>query len=713
MLEKRKAHRREGVNVIRRLVLLVIAACLTGALGFTNPQDETYTRLARLSLVEGRVSFQHGSDVDWSAASVNLPLEPGDRIYTGNDGRAEVEFDDGSTFRMAENTDIEILSLREEGIQIRMSLGLSTLNVLGNADFEVDTPTAAFNAVREGIYRFDVVENGDTDAIVRKGEMEAANNQFSQRLQAGELLHLTLKDRDNPEVSSYDRRDQWDEWNDRRNADLRVYGNQRYLPDDVNMGASELDRYGRWVNVETYGNAWIPYNMADYWSPYSVGRWCYRPMYGWTWISYEPWGWLPYHYGRWYHSSLYGWCWLPGPSYGFNFWSPALVTFYNGPGWVSWCPLGPGDYYDVRNYHYRHGIYSHQIAELRRLNTRPAGNPFNRDVRGAFRTAQLEQFREGSFDGRSRNTRFGNIDRPWSQGTLVQNRLDIQPSARSFSAVTDRIAARPSTARPLPVVVRGIPEKNSGDRERFNQITNSQIRSGWSGSARVRGEQNPDARPSGRAIQVPQNPPASNPGMQDRRENNARPFGRTNDSESSRGGSIRPSPREDNAPAARPEPRATPQNPPSRQNNERSTPEQRRTNPPAQANPRSEFRQSDSGSFLRPSTGRWSSPAPAEAPRPVEGVRTFTAPRFGNGAGGGADSGPAYVRPSEPANANRSESWRAPEGGRAPSYSAPSAAPAARPSFERGGGVHSAPAPSRESGSPGRSTPENNSGRRR
>ena len=133
---------------------------------------------------------------------------------------------DGSAFRMAEDTDIEFLSLRQDLIQLRMLLGLSTLSVSGDADFEIDTPAAAFNTLREGIYRFDVVEDGTTDAIVRRGALEAANNEFSRRLRTGDLLHVSPGDR-NPEMSLYERRDEWDEWNDRRNADLQVYGNQR------------------------------------------------------------------------------------------------------------------------------------------------------------------------------------------------------------------------------------------------------------------------------------------------------------------------------------------------------------------------------------------------------------------------------------------------------------------------------------------------------
>ena len=61
---------------------------------------------------------------------------------------------------------------------MRILVGLSTLIVSSDTDFEINTPAAAFNALRKGSYRFSVDENGDSDAIVRKGKLEAANNSF-------------------------------------------------------------------------------------------------------------------------------------------------------------------------------------------------------------------------------------------------------------------------------------------------------------------------------------------------------------------------------------------------------------------------------------------------------------------------------------------------------------------------------------------------------
>ncbi len=459
-----------------RRICFLLQAFLLAAVFASAATKEEYNRLARLSYIEGNVGYQHAADVDWSAASVNMPLEPGDRIYTGQDGRAEIEFEDGSIYRIARNTDVEILSLREERIQLRILVGLSTLIVGSDTDFEINTPAAAFTALRKGTYRFGVNDNGDSDAIARKGELEAANNHFSRRIQAGEMIQVAVNGEENPRYSRYDRRDEWDEWNDRRNADMNAYAGKRYLPSSVSIGVYDLHRHGRWINVESYGIAWVPAGISVSWAPYSVGRWCYRPFYGWTWISSEPWGWLPYHYGRWYRSSRYGWCWLPGPSFAFNFWAPALVTFYSGPGWISWCPLGPGDYYNINRYHYNRRIHGHQLAQLRNLHTRAPGNPFHRGNRDAFRTVDTDHFRNGSFGDGGREAKFRNVEQPWRQGNVIHDRLPVEPTAASFRPAPDRHAAGPTrTAKPLQAVVRNSPDGNLRGQEQFRRITSPEI----------------------------------------------------------------------------------------------------------------------------------------------------------------------------------------------------------------------------------------------
>ena len=484
---------------MRRLSFILLAFFLIGFVANATEGDDA--RLARLSYLEGRVSFQAGNDVDWAAASINMALQPSDRVYTGDNGRAEIEFDDGSVLRIAEKTDIEILSLKDNLIQVRILVGLATLTVGGSVNYEIDTPAAAFNTLRKGVYRFDVAENGDSDGIVRKGLLEAANNNFSQRAESGELIHVSPGDKGTHLLSRYDRRDDWDEWNDRRNADMNAYESRRYVPEFVTVGVSDLDRYGRWETVAEYGPAWVPSYVDPYWSPYWDGRWCYRPFWGWTWVSYEPWGWLPYHYGRWHHHSSFGWCWLPGASFGFHFWSPGLVRFYHGHGWMSWCALGPGDYYNINNYRFNRA-YNYHLNNLRLIQRRSPDDLANRHIPGAFRTVSTDAFLNSSL---GKNARMVDLagEQPWKRGKMVLDQPNLQPTSRSLAPIPDRLASRPTSSRSPIAVVRSEPSVQPRNADRISRITNPAIPQ--IPSPRSEGRSGPGSldSPAGRAMDSP------------------------------------------------------------------------------------------------------------------------------------------------------------------------------------------------------------------
>ncbi len=466
----------EGIAMTRYILSTLLAFSITCIVMGAEPEED-YARIARISYMEGHVSFQGTADVDWSAAVTNFPLQPGDRLYTGPEGKAEIEFDEGSVLRLAERTDIQLLSLRENLIQIRILTGLSSLVVSSDLEFEVDTPAAAFIVLRAGSYRFDTETDGDTYAIVRKGMLEAVSHRFVRRVHSSERIFVSASENSSYELGNYYQRDAWDEWNDRRDADRIADRAREYLPENVYVGVSDLDRHGRWVNVDSYGVAWIPYSVGVSWSPYSVGRWCYRPTWGWTWVSYEPWGWLPYHYGRWHHSVRYGWCWLPGPSFSFNFWSPGLVTFYYGSSWLSWSPLGPGDYYSINNYYYNTRLYRHHVVALQKLHYRHPGDSVNRYARGSFITMDIEHFRNGRSRGIATSSGYRKVDQPWKEGTLARERLTVQPTAKSFSPDPDRIAVRSEIRNPKPAVVYSKPSARLKKQDAYVSLRNTEVSS--------------------------------------------------------------------------------------------------------------------------------------------------------------------------------------------------------------------------------------------
>jgi hypothetical protein len=132
-------------------------------------------------------------------------------------------------------------------------------------------------------------------------------------------------------------KDSWDKWSAARDAQASLaLSDQAVAAHGPAYGWSDLDAYGEWAMFPGFGYGWLPF-AAMGWAPYSMGMWSWYPGIGYTWISGEPWGWLPYHYGMWNFSAEFGWFWMPGDM---GFWSPALVSWYMGPGWVGWAPMG-------------------------------------------------------------------------------------------------------------------------------------------------------------------------------------------------------------------------------------------------------------------------------------------------------------------------------------------------------------------------------------
>jgi hypothetical protein len=72
-------------------------------------------RAARLSTVDGQVQVAQGGQMLADHAVANTPLFEGTELTTGNDGRAEVQFDDGSVARIAPDSSLTISVLRSNG----------------------------------------------------------------------------------------------------------------------------------------------------------------------------------------------------------------------------------------------------------------------------------------------------------------------------------------------------------------------------------------------------------------------------------------------------------------------------------------------------------------------------------------------------------------------------------------------------------------------
>ena len=328
----------------KALIFLVLFLAIP-SLNFA--EDEPDDRVARLSLINGDVSIQRADDKDWIAASVNMPLQTGDYLYSPKGARTEVQLDNSGYIRLSENTDIGILNLSDKIIQFKIGAGKATL-AAKEPHFEINTPNTAITPLSSGRYRIEVDDEGNTTLTVQNGKAEISTNAGSITITENQKIKIEGDESPEYEIVSADTKDAWDEWNDKRDSALNAVKSREYVPAYVS-GVEDLDINGRWIMVTEYGYVWTPTVVGLGWAPYRAGRWVWRDPWGWVWVSYEPWGWAPYHYGRWSFVPSIGWCWVPGERAGRWRWRPAHVRFVTGPSWVAWVPLGPGEAYYWRH----------------------------------------------------------------------------------------------------------------------------------------------------------------------------------------------------------------------------------------------------------------------------------------------------------------------------------------------------------------------------
>ncbi len=305
----------------------------------------------RLSLADGEVSFWRSGAADWAPARTNTPLAEGDELYAGDDSNLEIQIGGRAFARAGERTQLGLLTLEPDYLQLRLANGTASLDLRSlpaGWTLEVATPHGAFTIERTGYYRFHV--NDDTTRLSsRRGGFANVTTASGAQATIAPSEQVVISSTDDPVLETYAAPylDDWDRWNYARTDAQIEAQSSRYVPAGV-YGVDDLDHYGSWRVVASYGPVWVP-RVVGGWVPYSAGDWIYDPYYGWTWVDDAPWGWAPFHYGRWVYVDRF-WAWCPGPRVRRVYYAPALVAFYGTPtlsigfghrfGWVA---LGWGE----------------------------------------------------------------------------------------------------------------------------------------------------------------------------------------------------------------------------------------------------------------------------------------------------------------------------------------------------------------------------------
>jgi len=405
--------------------LILLALALIPAAAF--PQN---LERARISYMENDVQINTKGTEDWFPATVNTPIQEGDRIWVPPGSRSEVQIRGGVTARLDADTSLDILSLEQDSLQFYVTSGRTYINNRnsGIGHIQIDTPLSSVSCDDSAIVMIDVTENGATDLSVLAGYGYAESRDGKTRVDAGNTLRIEANLA--AEILPLGSPDEWADWNTDRDRKLADAGQSlRYLPEELGDYATDFEANGRWLYSSDYGYVWSP--MAAFsldWAPYRIGRWVWISG-NYVWISGEHWGWAPYHYGRWIHHRTSGWCWVP-PRRGQAHWSPGYVGWVHTPEYVSWVPLAPADTY------YGYGHYGPGSMDVTGFSAGYAGFNLsfsNINVRNAVSVQHRDTFLTGKkVNFRMRENPFARRDVSIGPPTYKPVRTTLSPAIKQI-----------------------------------------------------------------------------------------------------------------------------------------------------------------------------------------------------------------------------------------------------------------------------------------
>lgn len=378
-------------KLVPPLLIILLAVLFLGAPSASA--DSSHARIIRLGLVSGDVRFAtetHGdpmtdSKANWDAAQLNLPIRQGYVVATDN-GRAEVEFENGTLAFLKENTVLEFydLSLKDGALITRLVLRQ------GSASFHVNPVSGDYFSVTGGdftveagsraTFRLDNFDDGSSVETV-SGHVNVLHQDENTPLVKGQSLSMKAGDSSSVSIGRVPEQDEFDHWVSGQidtvstaTAATMQYTNSPYYA----AGFGSLYSYGSWFDCGGYGYGWRPFGVGYGWSPFNDGQWVWDPTFGWTFASFQPWGWAPYHYGGWlFDAGCGGWFYSPPAVYGYYpgaggprrpipprvhpprpVYHPVTAVFVQSKGNIGFVPMHPLDTKGKPPLNLEHGILS-------------------------------------------------------------------------------------------------------------------------------------------------------------------------------------------------------------------------------------------------------------------------------------------------------------------------------------------------------------------
>src|SRR5271163_3964131 len=258
------------------VLLIAFSGALFPPVMAATPAEQNDAQLVRLSYVEGDVRFNRGDSKGpdlkkpWEQAEVNLPIEQGFTLATGN-GRAEIEFEDGSVVYVAENSLVlfDQLTMTYSAPEIRLELvsGTLTTNVtprplevfyiaLPTTEFQVRYPKTSFTRIDSYLDGMALTPQANRGGDFLQGSSGNLHLEKGQTLTYGDGQPSRIDGAGQSKVSN-----DWDQWVSARvtardtamQAALKASGLSSPIP-----GLTDLYASGTFSPCPPYGTCWDP-----------------------------------------------------------------------------------------------------------------------------------------------------------------------------------------------------------------------------------------------------------------------------------------------------------------------------------------------------------------------------------------------------------------------------------------------------------------------
>lgn len=320
----------------RGLVALFFSLLLLSCFFTLQAFADSQVRIVRLSVVDGAVQIDRAVGGGFERAMVNLPITQGAKVRAQEDGRAEIEFEDGSAVRIASGgtLDFPLLSLRDSGARattLHLQDGVTYVKFAGKKDdeFVVTFANETVHLTQPAHFRV-TLRNGAAVLAVMKGSVAVEGPSGTVDVTKKQSATFDLADSEHFKVSKNIEQLQFDDWDKKQDQyhDAYLARNSSNSLSPYSYGMSDLNYYGNFFNMPGYGMVWQPYFVDASWDPFMSGGWSWYPGAGYMWVSSYPWGWMPYRYGSWSFINGAGWFWAPGNTW--NTWG-SMPLVVNAP----------------------------------------------------------------------------------------------------------------------------------------------------------------------------------------------------------------------------------------------------------------------------------------------------------------------------------------------------------------------------------------------